>query len=48
MQLAKTKLGADMTQIMNSLLQKSDLSWRKYGKPLDHSAMTEIKALIII
>ena len=25
---------------MNSLLQNSDLNWRKYGKPLDHPGMT--------
>ena len=29
-----------MAQIMNSLLPNSDLNWRKYGKPLDHSGMT--------
>ena len=29
-----------VTQIMNSLLPNSDLNWRKYGKPLDHSGMT--------
>ena len=28
-----------MAQIMNSLLQNSDLNWRKYGKPLDSSGM---------
>ena len=27
-------------QIMNSLLPNSDLNWRKWGKPLDHSGMT--------
>ena len=27
-------------QIMNSLLQNSDLNCRKYGKPLSHSGMT--------
>ena len=27
-------------QIMNSLLQNSDLNRRKWGKPLDHSGMT--------
>ena len=27
-------------QIMNSLLQNSDLNWRKKAKPLDHSGMT--------
>ena len=34
-----------VAQIMNSLLQNSDLNWRKEGKPLDHSDMTEIKSL---
>ena len=29
-----------VAQTMNSLLLNSDLNWRKYGKPLDHSAMT--------
>ena len=29
-----------VAQIMNSLLQKSDLHWRKGGKRLDHSGMT--------
>ena len=29
-----------VAQIMNSLLQDSDLNWRKYGKPLDHSGTT--------
>ena len=29
-----------VTQIMNSLLPNSELNWRKYGKPLDHSGMT--------
>ena len=28
-----------VAQIMNSLLPNSDLNWRKYGKPLDHSGM---------
>ena len=27
-------------QIMNSLLPNSDLNWRKWGKPPDHSSMT--------
>ena len=27
-----------VAQIMNSLLWKSELNWRKWGKPLDHSA----------
>ena len=29
-----------VAQIMNSLLLNSDLNWRKWGKPLDHSDMT--------
>ena len=29
-----------VAQIMNSLLENSDLNWRKYGKTLDHSDMT--------
>ena len=29
-----------VAQIMNYLLPNSDLKWRKYGKPLDHSGMT--------
>ena len=29
-----------VAQIMNSLLLNSDLNWRKWGKPLDHSGMT--------
>ena len=37
-----------VAQIMNSLLQNSDLNWRKEGKPLDHSGMTSIKSLMII
>ena len=28
---------------MKSLLRNSDLNWRKWGKPLDHSGMTSIK-----
>ena len=34
-----------MAQIMNSLLPNSDLNRIKYGKPLDHSGMTQIKTL---
>ena len=29
-----------VAQIMNSLLQNSDLNGRKKGKPLEHSGMT--------
>ena len=29
-----------VAQIMNSLLPNSDLNWRNWGKPLDHSGMT--------
>ena len=35
-------------EILTSLLQNSDLNGRKWGKPLDHSDMTEIKSLLII
>ena len=31
-----------VAQIMNSLLQNSDLNWRKYGKPLGHSGINQI------
>ena len=34
-----------VAQIMNSLLPNSDLNRIKYGKPLDHSGMTQIKTL---
>ena len=37
-----------VAQIMNSLLPNSDFSWKKWGKPLDHSGMTSIKSLTII
>jgi len=36
----KQYLELTVAQIMNCLLQNSDLSWRKQGKPLDHSGMT--------
>ena len=29
-----------VAQTMNSLLQNSDINWRKYGKPLDHLSTT--------
>ena len=29
-----------VAQIMNSVLTNSDLNWRKWGQPLDHSCMT--------
>ena len=29
-----------VAEIMNSLLEKSDLNWRKQEKPLDHSGVT--------
>ena len=29
-----------VAHIMDSLLTNSDLNWRKWGKPLDHSGMT--------
>jgi len=39
---SQQKQDREMTvaQIMNSLLQNSELNWRKQGKPLDHSGMT--------
>ena len=37
-----------VAQIINSLLQTSDLTWRKQGKPLGHSGMTLIKFLMLI
>ena len=36
----KKDLELIMTQIMNSLLQKSGLNWRKMVKALDHSNKT--------
>ena len=47
-QPAKQDQELAVTQIMTSLLQNSDLNGRKWGKPLDHSDMTEIKSLLII
>ena len=35
-----TFFNLSLAQIMNSLLPNSDLNWRKWGKPLDHSGMT--------
>ena len=40
MRLNWTELNWTVAQIMNSLLPNSDLNWRKWGKPLDHSGMT--------
>ena len=37
-----------VAQITNSLLPNSDLKWRKWGKPIDHSRMTSIESLMII
>ena len=39
-QSAKTRPGADCGSDHDSLLPNSDLNWRKWGKPLDHSGMT--------
>ena len=36
----KQDMELTVAQIMNFILQNSDLSWRKWGKPLDHSGMT--------
>ena len=39
---SQQKQGQEPTvaQLMNALLPNSDLTWRKGGKPLDHSGMT--------
>ena len=39
---SQQKLDKEMpvAQIMNPSLPNSDLNWRKWGKPLDHSGMT--------
>ena len=39
---SQQKQNQEMTeaQIMKSLLQNSDLKWRKWGKPLGHLGMT--------
>ena len=39
-QSAKTRLGADCGSDHELLIAKSDLNWRKWGKPLAHSGMT--------
>ena len=36
-----------VAQIMNSLLPNSDLNWRKWGKPLNHSGMPKSNPLWI-
>ena len=36
----KQDLEMTVAQNTSSLLPNSDLNWRKYGKPLDHSGMT--------
>ena len=47
---SQQKLDWELTvaQIMNFFLQNSNLNWRKYETPLDHSGMTQIKFLMII
>ena len=37
-----------VAQIMNSLMPNSDLNLRRWGKPLDHSGMTQIESFMII
>ena len=39
-QSAKTRPEADCGSDQKFLIANSDLNWRKYGKPLDHSGMT--------
>ena len=45
--LSQQKQDPELTvaQIMSSLLQNSDLNWKKLGKPLVHSYITYIKSL---
>ena len=38
--VSKKEQELTMAQIMNSSLPNSDLNWRKWGKPLEHSGMT--------
>ena len=47
-QSVKTIPGADCGSDHELLIAKSDLNWRKWGKPLDHSGMTSIKSLMTI
>ena len=47
-QSAKTRLGADCGSDHELLIAKFRLQLKKYGKPLDHSGMTQIKSLMII
>ena len=37
-----------IAQIMNSVLPNSDLIWRKYGKPPDHSGISSVQLLICV
>ena len=41
----KQDLELAVAQIMSSLLQNSDLNWRKYGKPVAHSGRTKSNLL---
>ena len=41
----KQDLELIMVNIMSYLLENSDLNWRKYGKPLDHSAWPKSNSL---
>ena len=41
-QSAKRDCDLTVAQIMNASLTNSDLNWRKWEKPLDHSGMTYI------
>ena len=44
----KQDLELIVAQIINSLLQNSDLNWRKKGKPIGHSGMIWINTVEII
>ena len=47
-QWAKIRPGDDCGSDHELLIVKFRLNWRKYGKPLDHSGMAQIKSLMII
>ena len=47
-QSAETRPGANCGSDHELLITNSDLNWRNWGKPLDHSGMTQIKSLMII
>ena len=42
MEKQKQDLELTVAQIIHSWLQNSDLNWRKWGKPQDHSGINQI------